>query len=130
MRKGLALSAAAAVIILGASSAVATPSDSLNCDDFETPVVISNGYDPSNLDADGDGIGCEGNPGAPVRTDLYADLRGESPAATVERPSLAHTGAWGPATHPVRWMGTSGALLIGGAAVVIAARRKAVLSES
>lgn len=34
-------------------------SDDLDCDDIGHPVDVSGG-DPNHLDADGDGIGCEG----------------------------------------------------------------------
>jgi hypothetical protein len=126
MRRLLALAGAAAIIGLGAGSANASHTgDDRNCSDFPHPVIISNGYDPAHLDGDGDGVGCQGNPGDPVKTDLYADLSdGASSATPTATPELAETGAWGPAEHPVRWMAAGGALIVGGGAAVAVTRRK------
>lgn len=119
LRKTLTLSGAAVIVALGGGVAVAD--DTLDCSDFETPIIISEGYDPFDLDRDGDGVGCEGNPGEPVRTDLYADLSGGASSQS-PKPELAQTG-WGPGEHPVRWMGAAGVALVGGAGLVLAARK-------
>jgi hypothetical protein len=133
MRKLLALTGAAAILTLGAGTATADTSGDLDCSDFSTPIKISQGYDPFHLDGDHDGIACEGNPGEAVLTDLYADLRGESPTPTPDpaatTPELAHTGwshtDWGPDRHPVRWIVAGGALVVvGGVGVAVGRRRK------
>lgn len=125
MRTTLAAAVAVAIVALGGGTASAAD---LNCSDFETPIKISNGYDPYNLDRDGDGIGCDSNPGEAVATDLYADLRGDETATPA--PQLAETG-WGPDEHPVRWIAFAGALTAGGIATVVATgRRKVVRNES
>ncbi len=114
MIKTLALTGSvAAAVIMSAPVAFATD---LNCSDFASPVVIVNGFDPDHLDADGDGIGCESNPGQPVTSDLYSDLRD---------PALADTGVADLVhRHPVRTMGAAGLLVGAGVAVVVVARRR------
>jgi hypothetical protein len=112
----------AALALSGASAVSATPDR--NCSDFEHPVIIVNHYDPSHLDKDGDGIGCQDLPGEPSTSDLYADLRDEgdsTPQPTVTAPSttpseLAHTGL-GPTEHPVRYIVAS-VVLVGAGLVV------------
>jgi hypothetical protein len=120
---------AAAALVLGAPVSHATV-DPEECQNFARPVIISDGYDPLHLDTDGDGIACEGNPGEPVKTDLYADLRGEGdtstpPASPSETPTLAHTGDENVVTrHPVRTMAL-GAVVIGtGLGLILVFRRK------
>lgn len=105
-----------AVVVASVLAApVVMAADDLDCSDFASPVVISDGYDPLNLDADGDGIGCESNPGEPVKTDLYADLRGSE--------ELADTGAGDMIQrHPLRAYGAAGLLVIGGTATIIVVR--------
>jgi len=118
----LAASGAAAAVVL-ATAAGAVAADAVNCSDFASPVVIVNGYDPAHLDADHDGIGCDDNPGDPVTTDLYADLRDEGDSNPP--PSLAATG---PADyvhrHPVRSIGVGVVLVAAGGGLVLAARRR------
>lgn len=118
MRKAFVAATVAGMVALGGGVAVAAPGD-LDCKDFESPVVIVDGFDPNRLDRDGNGIGCESNPGEPVITDLYADLSGGE---------LAETG-WGPGEHPVRWMATCGALVVGGLATVAITRRKGAVVD-
>lgn len=123
--KTLAVSAAA-VAALSVSAPLAAAADDLDCSDFASPVVITNDYDPFDLDADNDGVGCEGNPGTPVTTDLYADLRGEdAPEAT-----LAATGA-GDAIqrHPLRAYGAAG-LTIGAGVITILVVRRVTTKEN
>lgn len=122
----LATGGVAAILALsGASVASATPTspDTWNCSDFKTQVKIVNGYDPSHLDNDNDGIGCNDNPGPPLAYDLYSNLK-EDGTSTAEPSQLAHTGAWGPAEHPLRWEAASAALVVVGAATYVVARRK------
>lgn len=104
---------AALLALSGASVASATPGPWNGCEDFSTPVVIVGGYDPVNLDNDHDGIGCEGNAGQAMAYDLYANLRDEGDS-NPQPSQLAHTGAWGPTTHPIRWEAASVLLLVGG----------------
>jgi hypothetical protein len=120
MIKALATAAAGAALVLGtAGTAAAGPAD-LDCSDFSHPVVISQGYDPAHLDADGDGIGCEGLPGPATTTDLYADLR--DPSAT---PTLAATGFNDAVRrHPLRMMGAGIVLVAAGGVLVFVTRRK------
>lgn len=126
MRKAFVGVTVAGIVALGGGVAVAVPGD-LDCSDFETPVTIVNGFDPNRLDRDGNGIGCESNPGEPVTSDLYADLSGGDATAT-PTPELAETG-WGPGEHPVRWMATCGALVVGGLATVAVTRRKGAVVD-
>jgi hypothetical protein len=44
----------------GSNSSRSGSGSDVDCDSFNGPVVVSTG-DPYNLDADGDGIGCEGS---------------------------------------------------------------------
>ena len=124
IRKAFVAAAAIGMLTLGAGTASASD---LDCSDFETPVTIVNGFDPNRLDRDGNGIGCESNPGEPVTSDLYADLSGGDATAT-PTPELAETG-WGPGEHPVRWMATCGALVVGGLATVAVTRRKGAVVD-
>jgi hypothetical protein len=65
------LAAATTLIYVGPASA---QTDGPNCDDFPTQVDIPNSIlgdlDPTDLDSDDDGVGCEANPGPPVAYDL------------------------------------------------------------
>lgn len=136
MIKHLAASAMiAGAVIVPAVSASATV-DPVECENFARPIIISNGYDPLHLDTDGDGIACEGNPGEPVKTDLYADLKGDevTPGPTATRTvtatpaddgELAATGSGNVITrHPVRSIGV-GVIVVGaGGALVLASRRR------
>lgn len=136
MIKQFAVSAMiAGAVIVPAASASATV-DPEACQNFARPIIISDGYDPLHLDTDGDGIACEGNPGEPVKTDLYADLRGESdtpsPTATktvTATPSdegeLAATGSGNVITrHPVRSIGLGVVVVGAGGALVLVSRRR------
>jgi hypothetical protein len=138
MIKQLVVSGAiAAAVIIPASAAHATVDPEV-CQNFARPIIISNGYDPLHLDQDGNGIACESNPGEPVKTDLYADLRGEDPSATPSAtpsstptgtpsasPTLAHTGAGDLIhKHPVRSIGLGVVLVGAGAGLVLVARRR------
>jgi hypothetical protein len=141
IRKILVTAGTAAVLVLGVPAAHATV-DPEACQNFASPVIISNGYDPLHLDTDHDGIACEGNPGEPVKTDLYADLRGEDPSASPststtpspstsetitpgDSPTLAHTGAGDLVTrHPLRSIGLGVVLVGAGAALVLVTRRR------
>lgn len=129
----IAAAGAAGALMISAPLAHATV-DPEECQNFERPIIISDGYDPLHLDTDGDGIACEGNPGEPVKTDLYADLRGtdvpSQPTATktvTATPSgeLADTGSGNViSTHPLRSIAV-GVVVVGtGAGVVILVRRK------
>lgn len=129
MRKFLAAVGAAAIVGLSASPVLASPLGDLDCADFESPIIISQGYDPFNLDADNDGIACESNPGEPVLTDLYADLRGDTAAPVEPSEELAHTGAWGPAEHPIRWMTAAAVAIVGGGVAAGAGRRMKEVSR-
>jgi hypothetical protein len=66
------LAAAATLIYVGPASA--QQSDGPNCDDFPTQIDIPNSIlgdlDPTDLDADDDGVGCEDNAGPPTAYDL------------------------------------------------------------
>jgi hypothetical protein len=128
-----AMTAAAVILPVSAASATVDPEA---CQNFARPIIISNGYDPLHLDTDGDGIACEGNPGEPVKTDLYADLKGdeETPGATPspssthpsDEPTLAHTCAGDLITrHPVRSIGVGVVLVGAGGALVLVTRRRA-----
>lgn len=126
MIKQLVVSGAiAAAVIIPASAAHATVDPEV-CQNFARPIIISNGYDPLHLDQDGNGIACESNPGEPVKTDLYADLKGDEPSATPSStPTLAHTGAGDLIhQHPVRSIGLGVVLVGAGAGLVIVARRR------
>jgi hypothetical protein len=66
------LAAATTLIYVGPASA---QTDGPNCDDFATQIDIGNSIfpddlDPTDLDSDDDGVGCEANPGPPVAYDL------------------------------------------------------------
>lgn len=124
----LATSGVAAVLALsGASAAFADPTspDTWNCSDFRTQVKIVGGYDPSHLDNNNDGIGCNENPAPPTAYDLYSNLKDEgdsNPQPSQTAPAqLAHTGI-GPAEHPVRWEAAGGLLVAVGGVLVIASR--------
>ncbi len=131
MIKQFAVSAViAGAVILPVSAASAAGGDPAACANFSRPVIIGQGYDPLHLDTDHDGIACEHNPGDPVKTDLYADLRGEgdsnpqpslSPSAA---PTLAHTGAVEVIQrHPLRMIAASAVLVGVGAGLVLVRRR-------
>jgi len=106
-----------AAVLLAVSAPLASAADDRNCSDFASPIIITNGFDPAHLDADYDGIGCESNPGQAVRSDLYADLRGEGD--TSPDPSLAATGAGDVVQrHPLRAIGAAG-LSIGAGTITI-----------
>jgi hypothetical protein len=137
MKRVFAVGGITAIMALsGASMANATPSY-WECADFATPVIISGGYDPENLDIDGDGIGCEDNPGEPMAYDLYANLKGDdetpsepsvepttkAPAAPTKTPELADTG-FGPDEHPIRWMAVGGSLILAGGVVYVVGKRR------
>jgi outer membrane biosynthesis protein TonB len=66
------LAAATTLIYVGPASAQQT--DGPNCDDFPTQIDIPNSIlgdlDPTDLDSDDDGVGCEANPGPPKAYDL------------------------------------------------------------
>lgn len=111
----LATGGVAAILALsGASVASAVePGPWNDCSDFSTPVKIVSGFDPAHLDRDHDGIGCEDNAGDPMAYDLYSNLKDEGDS-NPEPSQLAHTGAWGPTTHPFRWEAASGLLVVGG----------------
>lgn len=114
--------AASAVAALAVSAPLAAADDDRDCSDFSAPIVITNDYDPFNLDADNDGIGCEGNPGTPVTTDLYADLRGEPTLAATGSGDLIHT-------HPIRTLGVAG-LTIGAGVITVLVVRRATTREN
>lgn len=111
-----------------AGAGTASAADDRDCSDFASPVVIVNDFDPLNLDADNDGIGCESNPGTPVTTDLYADLRGEGD--TDPQPSLAATGTGDLVhTHPLRTIGVAG-LTIGAGVITVLVVRRVTMKEN
>jgi hypothetical protein len=117
MIKSLSVAGIAAVALVVSAPAAVAEYDR-DCSDFASSVVIVNGYDPLNLDADNDGVGCEGNPGEPVTTDLYADLRGDD--------QLADTGAGDLIQrHPLRAYGAAGLTILAGALTVTVVRRRA-----
>ena len=67
------LAAGTTLIYVGPASA--QQADGPNCDDFPTQIDIANSIfppdlDPTDLDANDDGVGCEANPGPPVPYDL------------------------------------------------------------
>jgi hypothetical protein len=136
LRKIFAVAGTSAVLVLGAPVAHAAGGDPAACENFARPIIISQGYDPLHLDTDGDGIACEHNPGEPVKTDLYADLRGTdgptSPAPTVTvtktespREQLPATGATDVFhRHPVRSIALGALIVVFGGALVFAVRRK------
>lgn len=94
-----------------------------DCSDFATPVIISHFYDPDHLDADGDGIGCEGNAGDAIVYDRYSQLSDEGDSAP--QPSLAATGAGDLIhTHPVRSIGAAGLTIGAGVVTVLVVRRR------
>ena len=66
------LAAGTTLIYVGPASA--QQADGPNCDDFPTQIDIPNSIlgdlDPTDLDANDDGVGCEDNPGPPVAYDL------------------------------------------------------------
>jgi hypothetical protein len=117
MIKQAACAAGVAAMISLSGVATASAADDRDCSDFASPIIIVNGFDPDHLDADGDGIGCESNPGEPTTSDLYADLRGDDP-------TLAATGGNIIERHPIRAYGAAGLLVLGGAATVIVVRRR------
>ena len=123
MRIPAALSASGAAVAVVLMAATAAGADAVNCSDFATPVVIGHGYDPAHLDRDGDGIGCEDNPGAAIAYDRYADLRDEGDSNPP--PSLAATGPTDYIhRHPVRSIGVGVVLVAAGGGLVLAARRR------
>jgi hypothetical protein len=131
MIKQLAVSGAVLTAVFVPAVSASATVDPEACQNFARPIIISDEYDPLHLDTDGDGIACEGNPGEPVKTDLYADLRGEgdtnTPAATPSAsPSeLAHTGAGDMIhRHPVRSIGLGVVLVGAGGALVLVTRRR------
>lgn len=123
-----------AAVILPAGAASAAGGDPAACDNFARPIILSQGYDPLHLDTDGDGIACEHNPGEPVKTDLYADLRGEGdtnpqPSVTVTATptgELAKTGSGNVITrHPLRSIGLGVVVVgVGGGLVLVSRRRR------
>lgn len=117
MKRYLAAAAVAGLVVLGGSPAFAD--DTPDCKDIGHQVITY--ADPYDLDdEDADNIGCENYPGPATALDIDdPTLKGE--------PELAHTGAWGPATHPLRWMGFSaGLVLAGGASLAMRYRLKTV----
>jgi hypothetical protein len=67
------LAAGTTLIFVGPASA--QQSDGPNCSDFPTQIDIANSIfppdlDPTDLDANDDGVGCEANPSPPVPYDL------------------------------------------------------------
>lgn len=109
-----ALAGAAVVALCGLTAAPALADSTPDCKDIRHQVKVYK--DPYNLDADGDGIGCESYPGPPTAIDVDP-----APGSNGE---LAHTGGYGPTTHPIRWMVGSGALVAGGAGLVVYTRRR------
>lgn len=63
---------------------VDVPPVDVNCDYFSTPVYVQPG-DPHDLDRDGDGIGCDANPGAPV---AWPGI--DKPKPPAEKPGKGH----------------------------------------
>lgn len=131
MIKALLVTSGATIALTVFAVPAAHAADPAVCSNFGAPVVISNGYDPLHLDTDHDGIACEGLPGKPTKTDLYADLRGEGdtspqPPLPSAPPTLAHTGSGDVIQrHPLRVMGVAGALIVvGGGAFVVVRRRQ------
>jgi hypothetical protein len=136
IRQLAASGAVIAAVVLPASAASAAGGDPAACDNFARPIVLSQDhlgrkYDPLHLDTDHNGIACEHNPGDPVKTDLYADLRGEtdtaSPSAvpSAASPTLAHTGGGDVIhRHPVRTLGAGAAAIGVGTALVLIVRRR------
>lgn len=128
MKRYITAAAVAGLVILGGSPAFAD--DTPDCTDIQHQVKVY--ADPYNLDTDGDGVGCESYPGPPTALDIDdPTLRGEDPgpdAATETPKQLAHTGAhgWGPTTHPIRWMGFSGGLIVAGGVALALARKQAI----
>jgi len=123
---GVALTAA---FLIPSAHAVAVDGDPAECVNFARPVIISQGYDPLHLDTDGDGIACEHNPGDPVKTDLYADLRGLEEGDSNPLPSLSGTlSETGPSDvitrHPLRSIGLGMVLAGTGAVLVLVTRRR------
>lgn len=113
MIKSCAVAGAVAVAVV-LSAPVAGAVEDLDCADIGRPVNVLEG-DPNNLDADGDGVGCESQPGAAVDQDE----------------ALADTGAGDVIQrHPLRAYGAAGLLVLGGAATVIVVRRRAHSEES
>jgi hypothetical protein len=123
MRKFIIGGGVAVALALGGGVAVADSTP--DCKDIGHQVLVGPD-DPYSLDRDGDGVGCESYPGPATPLDV------DDPSPAVDqpkddaKPELAQTGSWGPAEHPVRWMGATGALLVGGVAVTFYSRRKEV----
>lgn len=116
VRAALMIGGVSAVFMI--SVPVVSAADNRNCSDFASPIIIVDGFDPDRLDADGDGIGCESNPGAPVTSDLYSDLRGQDDS------TLAVTGGNIIERHPMRAYGAAGLAVVVGAATIIIVRRR------
>lgn len=109
------IAGAAAVALVGLSGAAAVADSTPDCKDIRHQVLVYK--DPYGLDKDHDGIGCESYPGPATAIDV-------DPAPGSNQPELAHTGGYGPATHPIRWSVGAGVLVAGGAGLVIYTRRK------
>lgn len=108
MIKSLVVAGAVAAVALSAPMAGAA--DGVNCSDVGHSVDTSAG-DPYNLDADNDGVGCEGEPGAPVPLDEGEKLADTGASDVVNR-------------HPLRAYGAAGLTVAVGAATVIVVRRR------
>lgn len=113
---GLAAAAGLFTVPLMAGAAVAADVD---CSDIGHPVVIE-GVDQNNLDADGDGIGCESQPGQPA---ALTDQARPDQLADTGVSDMIHR-------HPVRAYGAAGLMVVGGAATVIIVRRRTRIEEN
>lgn len=116
------LLAPALVVAFAFAGASAASAADLDCADIGHPVQVAPG-DPNNLDRDGNGIGCESQPGAVVPEGVSEPAPAAGPSAPSDE--LAATGAAGLVqSHPVRSMGAAGSLVVLGAAGVAMARRR------
>lgn len=124
MIKRLAVSVATAgTLALVATPAYADCGKQVGCNEIGVQVTVADG-DPSGLDADGDGVGCEAQVAPPVQQNPDLSI-GEFPGQYLHC-ELAATGVgnWID-RHPIRAYGAAaGIVLLGGGIVVVARRRK------
>jgi len=110
-RQGVVASAlAVGTTFVHVGPASAQQSDGPNCDDFPTQVDIPNSIlgdlDPTDLDENDNGVGCEANPGPPRAYDLtqnppvLLEPEPEPEPPPVEQPPATEPGP-APAAEPV-----------------------------